>query len=109
MATQRQDFKIWAGEAKELDIAITGVTDLSSATLQWKLGRTRSSTAMITKSSTAGEITKSSLTATVVLAQADTRDLTGNYIHQLKMLDASNLPSILSEGHVRVIGSMFTT
>ena len=107
MALEHQDFKIRAGDAREIGITISGSTTLTGATFEWSMGRTGDSTPVITKYSTASEITVSSLVATVILNSTDTEDLTGNYVHQLNMLDASNKPDVVAEGMVRVKPSLF--
>jgi hypothetical protein len=62
-------------------VTVTG----GSAT--YKIADTPYSTALVTKTSAAGDITLAGSTVTVTLEPADTEDLDGIYYHELEVID----------------------
>jgi hypothetical protein len=106
VAKQGQNFKLWAGSEKDIDVTIEGYTSLAGAVIEWAVGRMRKSTPLFTLSSTAGDITTSGLVVTITVPTSRSTDLEGFYCHQLKVTDATGNEDIVTEGRLRVLPSL---
>ena len=93
-ATVAADFTMYSGDSKNLQFTITDnddtPVDLTGATSSWILAASADGSALVTKTSGAGEITYSGGStniATVAVDPADTASLAGRYYHELQITD----------------------
>ena len=82
---------------------ITPLRDLSTDTAAWKLKthQLSTATALISKTSAAGEIALSNGELAITLVAADTSTLNPRlYYHEARITDVSSLPTTVATGHV---------
>lgn len=85
------DVTLVAGESKILSYHVVDedgdAVTVTGATIKWELSRYRGSEAILTKSTTDGNITIATSTVEVEIDAADTADLEGLYYHELTIAD----------------------
>lgn len=111
MTKQNQDFVMWAGDNKLIDVTVVdgdGVAvDITGATIKWVLAKTAGDSALVTKTTGDG-ITITDAAAgkfRVTLVPADTESLAGVYYHEAEVTDASSQVSTVLIGKVIVYKS----
>lgn len=101
MTRQSQDFEIWAGEYKEITIAILKPDDtpedLTGATVEWVVKKRPDASlpALVSKTAAAGIVILAPPTdglVKVTLDEADTKALAGTYYHETEGRDSANRP-----------------
>ena len=101
-----QNFEMHQGNDKSLVVSVVDndgdPVDVSTATgAQYELAKNQSSAVKITKTLGAG-ISVSGSTATVVLDDTDTEDLSGSYYHELELTDAAGYIHTAFHGWVTI-------
>lgn len=111
MTAGSQDFKIYAGDAAIPVFTVengagTPIDISQSSEISWVARRAADSAPIVTKLKTTGGITfvtdGTDGKFQVVLAKADTTDLTGFYLHQAVVTDAFDQPSTVATGRISV-------
>jgi hypothetical protein len=110
MGTVKQNFEMWAGDAKTVAIAVTdaagAVVNLTGMTITWSLSRHPSKTpALVTKTIANGGISVPTPTTgifNVSLVAADTSALDGLYYHEAKIRDAQNADTTVATGYATI-------
>jgi len=110
MTEQSQDFEMWAGEYKELTIAILKpdgtAEDLTGpATVVWVVKKRpdKSLPALVSKESGAGAEVLAPPTAglvKIILGEADTKALAGTYYHETEGRDTAGRPFTPTVGYL---------
>ncbi len=106
MARVNQHVRIWAGDAKNLNVTALdddgGALNLTGGTLTWILRQdARSGPVLLTKTIGSG-ITVTNAAGglfTVALVEADTQDLAGSYYHECVFEDSGGNPSTILTGN----------
>jgi len=105
---------MYSGDSVSIAVTVTDSTtgaavNLTGATLTWALATAPGSTATLTKTSTAGDITvggAGSNVATVALQPADTASLGGLYTHELQVVDGAAAVYTLYQGELYIMGDV---
>lgn len=110
MASDGEDFELYAGETKEVTITVTDAdgdaVPLTGATITWgAYDRTGARTVRVTKSG--ADITISSNTFMFTLDPADTESLSpGVYAHEARVVDADDNEAVVTTGYMTVERSL---
>ena len=112
MTEQSQDFEMWAGEYKEITIAVLdaagNAADLTAATARWVLKKRPdgSMPALVSKSHEHGAevlVPETEGKVKIVLDSDDTADLApGTYYHETEVLDSGDRPFTPTVGYLVV-------
>lgn len=108
---------MYSGDSVSIAVTVTDSTtgaavNLTGATLTWALATAPGATALLTKSSTDGDITvsgASSNIATVALEPADTAILGGVYTHELQGVDGAGAVYTMYQGELYIMADVVTT
>ena len=107
MAVKGQNFKLWAGNDREIEFSVEGFTNFIGVEFKWAASRTPNGTPLIEKNSIAGDITIDDNVVTVSIDKEDTAGLSGGrYYHELWSEDASGNISTLAKGYFRLYKSL---
>ena len=107
MASVGQDFTMHAGDTKDVTVSVvdgdgSSVT-LTGATIVWKMARKVDETALLTKTTTAGDITISGADFSFTLAASDTASLdAGQYYHEAEVTDSSSDVATVTTGIITI-------
>lgn len=106
MASNRQNFEMFAGDAKDITIAVTKedgtAADLTGMTFQFRLARHPAAAPLVTKAGIAPGSPPTAGNVTVSLVKADTQSLDGLYYHETKMTDGGGKETTVSDGTVAI-------
>lgn len=109
MTTENQDFTMWSGDSKVLEVAVTDVDDeavvLTGATINYVLQKSsRGGQAIISKSTTDGISITNALAGKfeITIDASDTADLAGDYYHECQVTDSSSNVSTIFVGTVTI-------
>jgi hypothetical protein len=101
MTETGQDFEMWEGESKILDVAEVDDTDISSQEITWILFDEDPDDAEVTKTTGGGGIDIDNGTAgefEIELDPADTEGVTGRFQHECRIDDGGGTESVLFVG-----------
>jgi hypothetical protein len=102
MTEQNQDFEMWEGEAKTLDVAEVDDTDISGQTITWILADEVGQEPEITKDNDGNGGVNIDAGATgefeITLDPSDTQDISGRFYHEARLDDGSGTESVLFTG-----------
>lgn len=102
MTEVSQDFKMWAGDHRNLQFTVTGSDgsgqDLTGTSIKWVLKESVDSASLILKQTSGSGITVSGSVMTVALVPADTTNLAGQYYHEAEVTDGAGNVSTTSVG-----------
>jgi hypothetical protein len=103
MGLINQNFIMWKGDDKIVQITIEDATDVSGFTAKWHMSVDVDSAKLITKTSGGGGITFDGNKVLVSLSSAETKDSVttipvGLYYHELELIDGDSKKSIAASG-----------
>lgn len=105
MTKKNQNFEIYAGDTKDIIIAVTdaagAAVNLSGATAKWVLKKNASASNSAYKT-TGNGITVVGGVVTVRMNSADTQGLQGRYYHEAEVTDVSGNVSTILTGYVTI-------
>ena len=108
---------MYSGDSVSIAVTVTDSTtgaavNLTGATMTWALATAPGATALVTKTSTDGDITVSGVSsnvATVALEPADTAALSGVYHHELQVIDGASAVYTVYQGTLYIRADVVTT
>ena len=104
MGKLAQDFTTWKGNYRQIVFYIEDVSSVTGGTAEWAMSDSPTGTTLILKTSANTGITLSGKYVTVTLSPTDTNDASGissgNYYHELRLVDIANQPSTPAIGTV---------
>lgn len=104
MTVKNQNFEMYAGDTKNIEITISSV-NLAGASVKWAAKKTIYDAVPALYKDTAGGITITDAAAgkfTIALAPADTADLSGKYYHEAEVTDQSGNVSTVTTGTITI-------
>lgn len=105
IAEADQNFNMYAGETKAIQITITGVESIQAA--HWALTNKSNLTKLVEKESGTGGITIVGNVVTIALDPEDTANLGGSYHHECRVEDANGDIETVAVGTVVIYQTAF--
>lgn len=113
MTATNQNFSMWQGDAKSLQITTTNDAgapyDLSNVeAIVWAMGISSVSAPLVEKTLTSGISVNDPPTAgifTVSLASTDTTGLAGSFYHEARITDSGGNPRVVTTGNITINNS----
>ncbi|MDP2234959.1 MAG: hypothetical protein Q8J88_00875 [Bacteroidales bacterium] len=103
MGLTGQNFIMWKGDDRIIQVTIEDASDVSGFTAKWHMAVDVNSPKLITKTSASGTITFNGNKVLISLSSAETKDSVtaipeGMYYHELELIDAQNKKAIAASG-----------
>lgn len=108
MTQKNQDFEMYAGDTKKINVTATengSPMDLTGATIKW--GIVKNSVKVVSKDLTNGISITNPLGGnfTITLNPADTSTINGNYYHEAEVTDSVGNISTIMTGVIKILKS----
>jgi hypothetical protein len=108
MTATGQNFSMYQGDTRNLNVTCLGVDDLSSSDLTWVSYRLTNNAIVLTKTTASGggiTVSGASNIFTVAIEPSDTLSLLGLYKHECELKDATGNISTIFVGKMTVLKS----
>ena len=104
MTAKNQNFEMFAGDTKNIDVTVAGV-NLAGSTVKWAMKKTIYSAAPDVAKDTVDGITVTDPNGgrfTISLLPSETRSLSGTYYHEAEITDANGNVSTIFTGTITI-------
>jgi len=103
MTSAGQNFTVYRGQDQSVVVSITGVSDLSGATAEWRVLRLYNGPILLRKQTGSGVVLDNgAMTATISIADTDLSGAEGVYRHELWITDNTGNVTPLTVGELMV-------
>jgi hypothetical protein len=101
MTETAQNFELYAGEDKTIEVTVSDVVDLSGSTITYKMATTKGGASVVIKTS-ATDITSTLNVISIPLPASDTASLSGRYYYQITVVDTDSDSNVVTDGTIYV-------